>query len=272
MQNRIVFSLIGVLFFAACSRKQSETATVDTNAAAQKQQIKIEPVTGSPQYPDAKLTIVSPREGQVLKKAMDSVLVVMQVSGIQLATPTSGDSTRGIAYSKQGQHVHVIVDDKPYMADYKNGQPFNVGVLAPGMHTIRAFPSYSWHESIKSKNAFAVRTFAVKEAQWGGSMGDGMDLRQPLLTYSRPKGTYTGAEANKVLLDFYIANCTLADSGYHVKLWIDDAAQPDIVKWQPYFIEGLSKGKHKIALQLTDEKGHDVPGIYNHPAQIITVE
>src|SRR5204862_1172745 len=128
---------------------------VDTNAAAApKQEVKIEPATGSPQYPDAKLTIVSPREGQVLKNAMDSVMVVMQVSGTKLEVPTGADSTRGIAYSKQGQHVHVIVDDKPYMADYKNGQPFNVGLLAPGMHTIRAFPSYSWHESIKSKNAF----------------------------------------------------------------------------------------------------------------------
>src|SRR5437870_5724420 len=160
MQKRILISLVGLLFFVACSRKHAETATVDTNAAsAPKQEVKIEPATGSPEYPAAKLTIVSPRDGQVFKNPNDSVLVVMQVSGIQLAVPTDADSTRGIAYSKQGQHVHVIIDDKPYMADYKNGQPFNVGVLAPGMHTIRAFPSFSWHESIKSHGAFATRTF-----------------------------------------------------------------------------------------------------------------
>src|SRR5438067_2158019 len=103
-----------------CGKKTEQTAVVDSTLA----KIAVIPATGSPPYPEAKLTIVSPREGQVFKRASDSVLVVMQVSGTTLATPTDADSTRGIAYSKQGQHVHVIIDDKPYMADYKNGQPF----------------------------------------------------------------------------------------------------------------------------------------------------
>lgn len=256
---------------AACGRKQAETSTIDTNAAsAPKQEIKIEPATGSPEYPDAKLTIVSPREGQVFKNPNDSALVVMQVSGIQLSVPTGADSTRGIAYSKQGQHVHVIIDDKPYMADYKNGQPFNVGLLSAGVHTVRAFPSYSWHESIKSKSSFAAHTFYVGAKPSGkDSIADMM--KKPLLTYSRPKGTYTGADANKVLLDFYVSNATLGDRSYHVKLWIDGAAMPDIVKWQPYFISGLSKGKHTVKLQLVDPKGNAVPGMYNNPGQEITV-
>jgi hypothetical protein len=271
MQKRILFSLVGLFLFAACGRKQAETTTVDSNAAsAQKQEVKIEPATGSPEYPDAKLTIVSPRDGQVLKNASDSVLVVMQVSGIQLAVPTGADSTRGIAYSKQGQHVHVIIDDKPYMADYKNGQPFNIGVLAAGMHTVRAFPSYSWHESIKSKSSFGAHVFYVGAKPSGKDTNADM-LKKPLLTYSRPKGTYTGAEANKVLLDFYLSNVTLADSGYHVKLWIDGNAQPDITKWQPYFISGLAKGKHTVKLQLVDPKGNPVPGMYNTASQEITV-
>ena len=276
MQKQIVFSFVGLFFavslLSSCSRKQSETATVDTTVAtAQKQEVKIEPATGSPEYPDAKLTIVSPREGQVLKNASDSVMVVMQVTGIQLEVPTAGDSTRGLAYSRQGQHVHVIIDDKPYMADYKNGQPFNVGLLPTGMHTVRAFPSFSWHESIKSRSAFGAHVFYVGEKPADKDTNAGM-FKRPLLTYSRPKGTYTGADAKKVLLDFYVSNATLGPDAYKVKLWVDDAALPDIVKWQPYFITGLAKGKHKIALQLVDSKGNGVPGIYNNPAQVITVE
>jgi hypothetical protein len=267
MRLRIGFSLLALLTVVACSRKQADTAVVDTTANPQ-QHITIEPATGSPAYPDAKLVIVSPREGQVLKNAADSVLVVMQVTGTKLEVPTDADSTRGIAYSKQGQHVHVIIDDKPYMADYKNGQPFNVGVLAAGMHTIRAFPSYSWHESMKSANAFAAHTFFVGPAAAKKSESI---LKGPLLTYSRPKGTYIGADANKVLLDFYVTNATLSPDGYKVKLWIDGAAQADIVKWQPYFIAGLSKGKHTIKLQLVDAKGEAVPGAYNTASQEITV-
>jgi len=258
----LAFAFIGTL--SSCSKKTEETA-VDTTQHIQ--------VIAAPHfdYPDAKLVIVSPREGQILKNAADSVLVVMQVSGETLGIPTGSDSTMGIAYSKQGQHVHIIVDDKPYMAYYKDGQPFNVGVLAPGMHTIRAFPSFSWHESIKSPNAFATRTFYV-----GASAADNMtppnDLNGPLLTYSRPKGTYTGGEDAKVLLDFFVSNATLAPDGYKVKLWIDTAAMPDITRWQPYYIEGLMNGKHTIKLELVDAKGAVVPGPYNSPSGEITIK
>ncbi|MDP4200515.1 MAG: hypothetical protein Q8922_15000 [Bacteroidota bacterium] len=265
MKHTLLLFLVFVV--ASCGKKTEQTGTVDT---ATVQKVAIEPATGSPAYPNAKLVIVSPREGQVLKNEKDSVLVVMQVTGTQLAVPTGGDSTKGIAYSKQGQHVHVIVDDKPYMADYKNGQPFNVGLLPAGLHTIRAFPSYSWHESIKAPESFAARTFYVgTEAKEKTAAAN--DLKGPLLTYSRPKGEYTGSDTGRVLLDFFVANAVLGPDAYKVKLWIDDAAMPDIVKWQPYFITGLSHGKHTIKLQLVDPKGNAVPGSYNNPSQEITV-
>ena len=250
----------------SCGRKTDQTASLDSTTAPK---IAIEPATGSPPYPDAKLVIVSPKEGEVLKNALDSVRVVMQVTGMELAIPTGADSTKGIAYSKQGQHIHVIIDEKPYMADYKNGQPFNVGVLAPGKHTIRAFPSYSWHESIKAPESFAARTFSVGAAPSGNTGAN--DLKAPLLTYSRPKGSYTGSDAGRVLLDFFVANATLGPDAYRVMLAIDGNAITDIVKWQPYFITGLAKGKHTISLQLIDRNGKAVPGGYNNPSQEITI-
>ena len=247
----------------SCSKRTEETSVDTTSPVA---------VITAPQraYPDASLSIVSPKEGETLKNAADSVKIVMQVSGTDLAVHTDGDSTMGIAYSKQGQHVHVIVDDKPYMADYKNGEPFNVGVLTPGMHTIRAFPSFSWHESMKSAHAFATRTFFVANASTDSSQKN--NLNGPLLTYSRPKGTYAAGENGKVLLDFYVSNATLAPDQYKVKLWVDTTAMPDIVKWQPYYITGLTKGEHTVKLQLIAPDGSMVPGTYNSPTGKITIE
>jgi hypothetical protein len=258
----IAFTISGLL--ASCSKKSEEIA-VDSTRHIQ--------VIAAPHfdYPDAKLEIVSPKEGQVLKKASDSVLVVMQVSGATLGVPTGADSTRGIAYSKQGQHIHVIVDDKPYMAYYKNGEPFNVGVLAAGMHTIRAFPSFSWHESIKSPNAFVTRTFSVGAVPHD-SLKPANNLNGPLLTYSRPKGTYSGADTAKVLLDFFVSNATLGPGAYKVRLWIDTAAMPDITRWQPYYIEGLASGKHTIRLALLAPDGSVVPGPYNSPSGEIEIK
>ncbi|HZK77244.1 MAG TPA: hypothetical protein VFD13_10075 [Candidatus Kapabacteria bacterium] len=268
MNRTLPSILLSILFAAAiasCGKRTEQTAATDTTSHVQ--------VVPAPErtYPDAKLTIVAPREGEVLKKASDSVLLLMQLSGTELGVHTGADSTLGIAYAKQGQHIHVIVDDKPYMADFKNGQPFNAGVLAPGAHTIRAFPSFSWHESIKSPNAFATRTFYVGAAPKAGA-ASANNLNGPLLTYSRPKGTYAASEDSKILLDFYVSNATLAPDKYKVKLWIDGAPMPDIVKWQPYYIQGLANGKHEIKLQLIAPDGSVVPGTYNNPSGEITVE
>ncbi|MFI5202198.1 MAG: hypothetical protein ACHQNE_07410 [Candidatus Kapaibacterium sp.] len=255
------------MLFASCGKHAEPAAT--GGQATNSRQIQVIP---APQvaYPPAKIKIIAPREGEVLKNSKDSVRIVMQVIGMKLGVPTDADSTLGIAYAKLGQHIHVIVDDHAYMADFKNGQPFNVGVLSPGMHTIRAFPSFSWHESMKSPEAFATRTFFVGQAPKPNTAQEN-NLNGPLLTYSRPKGTYSGAEGAKVLLDFYVSNATVAPDTYHIKLWIDGAAMPDITAWQPYYIEGLSTGKHTIHLQLVAPNGSVVPGPFNSPSEEITI-
>lgn len=267
--HKIGFAVISVMvlgMLASCGKRSGQVASnVDTT-----QRIQVVP---APQiaYPAAKLKIIAPREGEILKNPKDSVRIVMEVTGTSLGVHTDADSTLGIAYAKQGQHVHVILDDKPYMADFRNAQPFNVGVLAPGIHTIRAFPSFSWHESIKSPGAFATRTFYVGNGPKPNAIHPN-NLEGPLLTYSRPKGTYAAGEGSKVLLDFYVSNATLASDAYKVKLWIDGAPMPDIIKWQPYYIKGLSAGKHTIHLQLVAPNGSVVPGAYNSPSEEITIE
>ncbi len=260
----VVFSAALLSTLLVSCGKRTEQATVDTTS-----HIAIIP---APQraYPDASLSIVSPKEGETLKDASDSVRIVMQVSGTDLGIHTDGDSTMGIAYSKQGQHFHVIVDSKPYMANYKSGEPFNIGLLAPGMHTIRAFPSFSWHESIKSPHSFATRTFYVGSKSSDTAQAN--NLNGPLLTYSRPKGTYASGENSKVLLDFYVSNATLAPDAYKVKVWVDTTSMPDITKWQPYYITGLTQGKHTVKLQLIAPDGSVVPGSYNSPTGEITIQ
>lgn len=266
------FGLASIVIFSAslfsCGKQQEQTTTVDTT-----RHVSVIPAPART-YPDATLLIVAPREGEILKLS-DSVRIVMQVKGTELGVHTDSDSTLGIAYSKMGQHVHVIVDDKPYMADYKNGQPFNVGILPPGMHTIRAFPSFSWHESIKSPHAFATRTFYVGKGPYQKIGSDSLTMNNldgPLLTYSRPKGAYMGSEDSSVLLDFFISNAELGPASYKVKFWVDGEELPDIVKWEPYYIQGLSKGKHTVKLQLVGPDGNVVPGAYNSPTGEITIE
>ena len=256
---------------ASCGKQSKPAASSEQVSTTHEIQIVPAPKRT---YPAATLKIIAPREGEVLKNSRDSVRIVMLATGMNLGVPTDSDTALGIAYAKQGQNIHVIVDSNPYRSDFQNGQPFNVGILSPGMHVIRAFPSFSWQEGVKSPAAFATRTFYVGSAP-AANIAPANNLNNldgPLLIYSSPKGTYPTNESAKVLLDFYISNAKLGPDGYRVKLWIDSVAMPDIVVWQPYYIEGLSKGKHTITLQLVSPNGRVVPGSFNSPSQEITIE
>jgi len=137
------------------------------------------------------IKILSPRPGEVLTDEQVSVRV--QVKDL----PIYQDKDLGL-----GPHLHVILDNQPYQAMYDLEQPLVFKDLAPGTHTIRAIASRPWHETFKNDGAFALTTFHVLTKTPENQPVSG----QPLLTYSRPTGTY-GAEP--VMLDFYLTNVPL---------------------------------------------------------------
>jgi hypothetical protein len=185
---------------------------------------------------------------------------------MELASPTAGEQSKGINFSKEGQHVHVIIDNEPYKAMYAT-EKFNVGHLAEGAHTLRAFPSRSWHESVKVPAAFVAHTFYV-----GKKTADSTLIhQQPLLTYSRPKGEYKGDDANRILLDFFISDAELGTDKFKVVATIDGSHSDTLTEWAPYFIEGLADGEHTVKLQLLNPSGNPVPGAFNTTERTITV-
>ncbi len=234
--------------------KPDDDPIADSSAIAK--EITIVKAEPGKEFPDAKLTVITPAADEVVTG--DSVTVKVNLTGFDLASPTEGEQSKGIAFSKDGQHIHVIIDDKPYMAMY-TPEGFSVGKLSAGAHTLRAFPSRSWHESIKAPNAFVAHTFyVIKKA------GDPvLKAGAPLLTYSRPKGEYKGADARRILLDFYIANAQLGAGKYSVVASIDGTPRDTLTEWTPYFIEGLPDGEHVVKLQLMGPDGAVVPGVFN---------
>lgn len=217
-----------------------------------------------PEFPDAKFEIVTPGPDEVVTG--DSIMVTTKLAGVELKAPTAGEGANGLAYSKDGQHIHVIIDDQPYMAMYD--ETFSVGKLEPGVHTLRAFPSRSWHESIKMPNVFVAHTFYVGEKN-GEPL---LDPAKPLLTYSRPKGEYVGKDAQKIMIDFYLANCELGPDKFKVIASVDGKALDTLTEWVPYYIEGLKEGEHRIGLKLIGPDGNAVQnGSFNDAAQTITV-
>ncbi len=215
-----------------------------------------EPIEG----PAPTLRILAPRSGQRI--ARGDVMVRLQLRNWALAPDP-------------GAHVHVIVDNEPYIAVRDVSQPLNLTQLvhdnlghdlAPGTHVLRVFPSRGHHESVKTPGAFAMTVFTVGQPTEGFSF----DADAPLLTYSRPKGCYTAGQ--RVLLDFYLTNTELSETVNRVHYVIDQGGlEGDITEWTPYWIENLPAMEHTIQLSLVDAQGQPVPGPFNATTRTIRV-
>ena len=206
----------------------------------------------------------------------------------------------------KGNHIHVILDNQPYEAYYELGQPFELRNVGEGKHTLRVFPSRPWHESFKNDGAFQIVTFNVKgggdaskptttnkgetmasptkspaanssptPAREGKDMarsnaGD-VDLTKPLLTYSRPKGEYSGADTDAIMIDFWLVNGKLGGD-YRVRYSIDGGDPKFIDTWDPIWLTGWANGKHTVKLELVDKNGQAVEnGGYNSTTREINI-
>jgi hypothetical protein len=204
--------------------------------------------------------------------------------------------------TQMGNHIHVILDNQPYEAYYNLNQEFELRNVSDGEHTLRVFPSRPWHESYKNEGAFMLVKFTVKNGgadtskptttnsnqqmsnanpqstPEGKDMQDSkagaVDATKPLLTYSRPKGEYKGADAEAIMIDFWLKNAKLTGDGgeYRVRYTVDGGEAKYIDKWQPIWLKGWTDGKHKVKVELVDKSGNVVDnGGYNSTEREITV-
>ncbi|MBS1583605.1 MAG: phosphopeptide-binding protein [Bacteroidetes bacterium] len=205
------------------------------------------------QFPDAALKL----NGTSVDAKKGEATYTFAVSGYELKAQTPDAPTRGCANSKDGQHIHYILNNKPYVAKY---EPTFTEKGDPGHNVVLCFLSRSYHESLKHNNSVVLTEF---DLPGGNAAAAKADLKKdPTLFYSRPKGDYKKLDGDKVLLDFYLLNTDLADKGYRVRATIDGEVWM-LTKWDAYFIEGLELGKHTVRLELIDANGQLVPGPFN---------
>jgi hypothetical protein len=206
--------------------------------------------------------IVSPKPDETLTD--DRVTVKLAVKDLPLfKQPELG----------LGNHLHVILDKQTYQGVYDLSQPLVFKNLAAGTHSLRVFASRPWHESFKNAGAYAQVSFNVltKTAE------NNPDPKQPLLTYSRPTGTY-GAEP--IMLDYYLTNVPTnldrqgtqnGESDWRIRVTVNE--QRFILdRWAPVYLEGFKPGKNWVRLELVDDRGNPIPNVYNDSVSIVTYD
>ena len=207
--------------------------------------------------------ILNPQPGQVLQD--DSASVEVQVQDL----PIFKDEKLGL-----GPHLHIILDNTLDRDIYDLTQPLILSDLSPGTHTLRVFASRPWHESFKNEGAYAQTTFHI----FTPTPNNTPNPTLPLLTYSRPTGTY-GAEP--VMLDFYLTNAPL-------HFVAQENAEDDIIdwrirctidgqsfvldRWHPLYLTGLKPGKNWVKLEFLDEFGNPIENVFNTTARTIVYE
>ena len=209
------------------------------------------------------VTIVSPQADETLED--NTVAVQFQVEGL----PIFKEEDLGL-----GTHLHLIVDNQPYQAVYDVEQPLMLSDLEAGTHTLRVFASRPWHESFKNEGAYDQVTFNI----FTQTEDNNPSADLPLLTYSRPNGSY-GAEP--IMLDFYLANAPSRSkaqenpddpiSDWQVRATVNGRTFL-IDSWEPVYLEGFESGKNWVRLELVDSQGNLIDNVFNDTVRTITYE
>jgi hypothetical protein len=207
------------------------------------------------------VSIVSPKPDEVLNDTQ--VSVKFDVKNL----PIFKDADFGL-----GPHIHVTLDNQEYKALYDLNQAITFEHLSAGTHTVRAFASRPWHESFKNQGAYAQTTFNVLTTTGENTP----EAKTPLLTYSRPVGTY-GAEP--ILLDFYLQNAPLHLLGkddeviddWQVRATIDGQSFT-FDRWEPIYLKGFKTGQNWVKLELLEPDGDAIANVSNSTAHLINYQ
>ncbi|HXS37621.1 MAG TPA: hypothetical protein VN721_13035 [Flavipsychrobacter sp.] len=253
----LTLALGSSLLFAAC---QGHVGTVGSSAgdttAKAPVNIKLADVGTSPEFPNATLMIKS--VNAMKGKDTSKVVFNFDVKNYELKMQTSDTGNKVCNNSAKGQHIHFILDNKPYQALYA---PVDTVSLPNNTeHYLVAFLSRSYHQSLKNKEAVVMYHFKLDDK---GNMQKLDNPTTPMLVYSRPKGDYIGKDTANILLDFYVLNCNLAKDGYKVKAMIENGTRSldtTLTDWKSYFIQNLGTGKCQVTLSLLDKDGKPLAG------------
>lgn len=265
--KQIQYALPIAAFFLAATtiscQQNAGTEVVEINdtveAASTRVQlpaVELSPVTGSPEFANAQLSIASVKG---VPQGADSAKVsfAFLVKNYELKGQTPDAASKNCNNSDKGQHIHFIMDNNPYTALY---EPKHEVTLAKNTeHYLMCFLSRSYHESIKTKGAAVVYHFKIDE---NGKLVKLEDPKTPMLFYSRPKGDYLGKDTANLLLDFYVWNASLG-ADYKVKTVISNSSNAQnkealIDVWQPMFIKNLGTGKSSVSISLVDKDGKEL--------------
>ena len=266
-KNLLVCLFSIAVIFSCKEDKKNQNEDNNTTDIENKEEvtpeIKIQKLDDSPGYSDAELVMNSP--SNTTMKSGGEGDFNFTINNYTLGAQTESTNAKYLANSGKGQHIHFILNNQPYSAHYTGEFKKEI---PEGVHHLVAFLSRSYHESVKNENSVVVKKFEVGNAPENTL---GLDMDAPTLIYSRPKGTYVGKDTENLLLDFFVLNTTLSETGNKVRATINDK-EFTITEWAPHVVRNLPMGEVKIKLELVDNKGKLIEGPFNSVTRTVVLK
>jgi hypothetical protein len=267
MIKRIAESAVCVMLVLALVSCSPSSTNVQKENASKSMSIK----SGR----DATIEEVSPPEAiQQLRLEIDSHTPKVKILGPK-PNATLEDTTVTVRFDVDdfplfkdpdlalGPHLHVFLDDRPYQAVYDAKQSLTFKDLSPGTHTIRAFASRPWHESVKTPDAYDQLTFNV----FAPTQANQPDPTQPLLTYSRPEGVY-GAEP--IMVDYFLTPQGNGKKTPQGKVRVSlNGKSFTTDEWTPIYLKGFNPGFNWVKLELLDSNDKLSSNVYSETVRLI---
>ncbi|MBL4592241.1 MAG: hypothetical protein JKX68_00320 [Flavobacteriales bacterium] len=210
--------------------------------------------------------IVTSGEIKIIEPVADEEIVVLKKSGITLTeikpehnkeatikinTKQFSEGENHLSFSVsgvQGYSISYLANN--YSLSQFSSDVFDVEFLY-GNNVFLAF--------LTDKNGISIKTnkgCVLKNAVLGG-VESLFDMNQPHLFYYLPQ-----AETNEPILDFYLVNTSISESGNKVKITINET-EFIIKKWAAYKVSGLKNIKNTVRIQLIDKNGNLINGPFN---------
>jgi hypothetical protein len=193
----------------------------------------------------------------------------------------------------EGKHTIRVFASRPWHESYKNAGSFQMVTFTVKGGGNAGKPTTTNSGQVMADNKSAANTTATNThpamqansntsnpgapregKDMAVSTAQDVDAKKPLLTYSRPKGEYKGADTEAIMIDFWLSNAKLQGDGgdFRVRYSVDGGEAKYIEKWEPIWLKGWGAGKHTIKLELVGKDGSPVAnGDYNQTSRDITV-
>jgi hypothetical protein len=120
-----------------------------------------------------------------------------------------------------------------------------------GNNVFLAFLTDSNNISLKNNQGSVFKSVVL------GGAENLFDMEHQQLFYYLPN-----EDTSEAVLDFYLANTALSESGNKVRVFINDSKFL-IQKWAAYKISGLKKAENTIRIQLVDQNNELIDGPFN---------